>query len=450
VRYRSHPAAGGHLRRVWADAGFRRLLTTRLVGQFADGVFQASLAGAVLFNPDHQARAADVAAGFAVLLLPYSLLGPFAGVLLDRWWRQRILVLANLLRAAVVGLVAVEIFPLGLTGAGFYASALVAISLSRFVNSALSAALPHVVDEPQLVTANSLSVTCGTIAATLGGALAVGVRALAGGGDGAYAAVAVTAALPYLLAGYAARGFGRTTLGPDEAERSRRETVRQVAAGLAHGARHVAARPPARNALAAIAAHRLCFGLWTVTTVLAYRNYFHAEGPFRAGLAGLTQVVAAIALGGGVAALVTPALARRLGHDRWPAVLLAGAGLVVFGCAVPYRLPGALLAALLLGFAAQGIKICVDTILQAYVADEFRGRVFAIYDALFNLALVLAAGVTALVLPEDGHTPRTAVAVGAGYVLAGLVYLRSARNTITFSSAPTGPRPADRAQRTKT
>ena len=50
-----------------------------------------SLAGAVLFNPERQAHAADVAAGFAVLLLPYSLIGPFAGVLLDRWWRQRVL-----------------------------------------------------------------------------------------------------------------------------------------------------------------------------------------------------------------------------------------------------------------------------------------------------------------------------------------------------------------------
>ena len=48
-----------------------------------------SLAGAVLFDPEHQARAADIAAGFAVLLLPYSFVGPFAGVLLDRWWRQR-------------------------------------------------------------------------------------------------------------------------------------------------------------------------------------------------------------------------------------------------------------------------------------------------------------------------------------------------------------------------
>src|SRR5579875_4186977 len=94
--------AAHHVRASLSRPGFRRLLTSRLAGQFGDGVFQASLAGAVLFNPERQATAADVAAGFAVLLLPYSIVGPFAGVLLDRWWRQRVLVWANLLRAVAV------------------------------------------------------------------------------------------------------------------------------------------------------------------------------------------------------------------------------------------------------------------------------------------------------------------------------------------------------------
>src|SRR5579885_1692026 len=99
-------ARAAHLRAALADAGFRRLFAARLCGQFGDGVFQASLAGAVLFNPERQAHAADVAAGFAVLLLPYSLIGPFAGVFLDRWRRRRTLVLANATRAAVVAVVA--------------------------------------------------------------------------------------------------------------------------------------------------------------------------------------------------------------------------------------------------------------------------------------------------------------------------------------------------------
>ena len=64
---------------------------TRLLGQFGDGVFQAALAGTVLFNPQRAADPVDVAAGFAILLLPYSLVGPFAGVWLDRWSRRQVL-----------------------------------------------------------------------------------------------------------------------------------------------------------------------------------------------------------------------------------------------------------------------------------------------------------------------------------------------------------------------
>ncbi|MGH8861109.1 MAG: MFS transporter, partial [Jatrophihabitantaceae bacterium] len=128
------PAAASarhHVRAALRLAGFRRLFAVRLVAQFGDGVFQASLAGAVLFNPERQAHAGDVAAGFAVLLLPYSLIGPFAGVLLDRWWRQRVLIAANLVRVVGVLVIAAEIAA-GLHGMPFYASALVVISMSRF------------------------------------------------------------------------------------------------------------------------------------------------------------------------------------------------------------------------------------------------------------------------------------------------------------------------------
>ena len=71
-------------------------------------MFQAALGGAVLFNPERQADPLAVAAGLAVLLLPYSLVGPFAGALLDRWDRRRVLLVANLLRAVLTLVVAVH------------------------------------------------------------------------------------------------------------------------------------------------------------------------------------------------------------------------------------------------------------------------------------------------------------------------------------------------------
>ena len=59
-------------------------------------------AGALLFNPERAAGPWEIAGAFAVLFLPYSLLGPFAGALLDRWDRRLVLVGANLGRLLLV------------------------------------------------------------------------------------------------------------------------------------------------------------------------------------------------------------------------------------------------------------------------------------------------------------------------------------------------------------
>ena len=403
------------------SVGFRRLFGVRIAAQFGDGVFQASLAGAVLFNPEHAAHAADIAAGFTVLLLPYSLIGPFTGVLIDRWWRARTLVFANLLRALAVAGVAAEIAG-GLVGQVFYASALVVLSISRFLLSALSASLPHVVDPDELVTANALTTTVGAVATTAGGGAAVLVRAIVGSSSHDYGAIALAAVIPYLISAWYAHGFDRTALGPDDVERSRRETVAEVARGLVDGARHLAGRRPALYALGAITAHRLCYGLWAVTSVLLYRNYFHADGPLRVGLSGLAQFVAVIAIGGGLAAIVTPPISRRIGFVSWGVLLLASAGVVELAFGLPFTLWTQLTGAALLGFTAQGFKVCVDTTVQQNVDDEYRGRVFTFYDTLFNLALVVAAAVTAVAIPDSGRSTGAVIVLACVYLATAVTY----------------------------
>ena len=418
------PIAALRAHHLLGIADLRRLLAVRLFGQFADGIFQASLAGAVLFNPERQARPGDIAAGFAVLLLPYSVLGPFAGVLLDRWWRQRVLLGANLLRALLVCGVAAEIAT-GLHGQPFYLSALVVISVNRFVLSALSAALPHVIDPQRLITANALSTTSGAVVTACGGGGAIGLRALAGGGNAGSAIVALGAAVCYVLSARYARGFRTEQLGPDDDTRSHGETVRHVLSGLVAGARHVRSHPSVVRAFAVISVHRFAYGVTAITTLLLYRNYFAEAGVLRTGLAGLAQVVAGIAVGGGVAALVTPWGARHLGYTRWPALMLCLAGVTELTLGLPFKIETMLPAASLLGFCAQGVKICVDTLVAQRVLDDFRGRVFSLYDTLFNLLFVSAAVMTAMLLPENGKSVAAVLAIGIGYLAVGIAYYAS-------------------------
>jgi hypothetical protein len=425
------PEVGTHVAHVLRRGDFRRLLGTRLLGQFGDGVFQAALAGTVLFNPQRAADPVDIAAGFAVLLLPYSLVGPFAGVWLDRWSRRQVLLRANVVRAGLVAVVAALILG-GVEGAAFYTAGLAVFSVNRFVLSALSAGLPHTTEEASLVPANALSTTSGGVSTVTGGAVAILVLEGIGSGNAGYAAMALAAAVPYLGAAAVVGGFSWTHLGPDHmagaVRLSARDSARDTVLGMVAGTRHVAARPAAAAALLAIGLHRFYYGVFTLMTLLLYRNTFEAGGGlFPGGILGLGQVVAAAALGTLLAAVVTPPVVGRIGTTRWIPLLLTGGGVAQMAL-VPWLSPVAVvLVGLLLGFVAQGVKICVDSTLQETVEDDYRGRVFSVYDTLFNMTFVLALVVGVVTLPESGVSSAVPVAVAVGYLLAAVLYLRTTR-----------------------
>jgi MFS family permease len=412
------------VRSLLARPDFRRLLGTRLLSQFGDGVLQAALAGTVLFNPQRAADPADVAAAFAVLLLPYSLVGPFAGVWLDRWSRRQVLLRANLLRAVLVAVVAATILA-GIDGPAFYAAGLAVFSVNRFILSALSAGLPHTTAQASLVPANALSTTSGSAATVVGGAAALVLLPLTGSGDAGYAATALAAALPYLGAAAVVAGFDRAYLGPDDVLRTTRLTVGQVAAGMASGARHVWRDLPARAALTVIGLHRCLFGVLTLMTLLLHRGTFTAgTGLFPGGLTGLSQVVAAGAVGTVSAAALTPGMVDRFGRQPWTVVLLVAGGLSQLGLGLLFHPGAAVAAGFLLGFLGQGVKICVDSTLQERVDDAHRGRVFSVYDTVANVGYVTAVAAAALVLPASGVSRPLLAVVGAGYVLAAVLHVR--------------------------
>lgn len=416
------------LRHVLAARGFRGLIAVRLTGQLADGLFQAALFSAVFFNPERATSAAQAAGAFATFLLPYSLVGPFAGVFLDRWRRQRVLVAANLVRAAVLTVFAVLLGLQGPTSPAVVALALMVVSANRFVLSGLSAALPHVVEARYLVTANSLSTTLGAGAAAAGGMIALGLRDLVGKGDQGAAAISLVAALGYVGAALLARRLGTDELGPTHPPLHERVTtaLAAVARGVAQGAQHVRERGQAARALAAIAAHRFFYGLSFVTTLLLYTE----QGALHRGFAGLGQVVVASVVGGLLAALVTPRVTRRLGTQRWIAIVFALAAVVEVAFGTPFRHWAFLVAAFFLGFAAQASKICVDTLVQEATEDDFRGRVFSFYDTLFNVSFVSAALASAVLLPPDGKSYLVVAVVAVGYAMTAGVYAAATRRRL--------------------
>ncbi|MGW6652688.1 MFS transporter [Streptomyces sp. CB02130] len=408
------------LRTLLRLRNFRRLLTVRLLSQSADGVYQVALAAYVVFSPEKQTSAAAIASAMAVLLLPYSLIGPFAGVLLDRWPRRQVFLYGNLLRAALACSTALLILA-SVPDWLFYASALCVTAVNRFVLAGLSAALPRVVDTDRLVVANSLSPTAGTLAATAGGGLAFVVRLLADESD---AAVVLLGAVLYLLSALASLSLPRTLLGPDidESPMRLRAALAVTARGLVAGLRHLAQRSHAAKALAAMTVIRFCYGALTVMVLMLCR---HAWSDTESdGLALLGLAVAVSGAGFFIAAVLTPWAVGRLGRYGWIVGCAGAAAVLVPALGLSFAPAPMLIAAFVLGVVTQGSKIATDTVVQTSVDDSFRGRVFSLYDVLFNVAFVSAAGVAALMLPPDGRSVTVLAVVSVLYAVVAVTMFR--------------------------
>ena len=397
---------------------FWRLLELRAVSQFGDGLFQAGLAGAILFNPERAAGPWAIAGAFAVLFLPYSLLGPFAGALLDRWDRRLVLVGANLGRLVLVFGVA------GLLAAGsgdlpILFGALIVNGFTRYVSSGLSAALPDVVPRDQVVTMNAVATATGGAAASLGASFMLLTRWLFGADDTGAAAVILIVAVPVSLALRLSVRFPPHILGPHESKRAIHGSVAYaVATGWLHGARTVVAVPTVAATLSALAAHRMVFGINTLLVLVMVR---HSDTQAVAGLGTTVLFFGATGTGSFLATAATPAAVRRWGRYGTANGALAFAALIQLAGS-GLHLPMMVLCGFLLGAAGQVVKLCADTAMQIDVDDALRGHVFTVQDSLFWVSFIAAIAVSAALIPADGHAPALAAAGSVVYLIGLAVH----------------------------
>ncbi|WP_328362932.1 MFS transporter [Mycobacterium sp. NBC_00419] len=410
-------APGSLWRAVRGMPEFWRLLELRTASQFGDGLFQAALAGGLLFNPERAADPWAVAGAFAVLFLPYSIVGPFAGALLDRWDRRTVLVGANAGRLVLV-IAAGVLLAVGASDQVVLCSALIVNGFSRFVTSGLSAALPHVVPRDQVVTMNSVATATGATATFLGANFMLLPRWIFGAGDTGAATIIFLVAIPVAVALVLSMRFPTHELGPDETERAvHGSAFYAVATGWLYGARTVVTTPTVAATLSGLSAHRMVFGINSLLVLVIVR---HSDTPAVTGLGLGTAVIFVAATGSGsfLANVLTPAAVRRWGrYATANAALMSAAVITVAGATL--QLVVMVVCGFFLGLAGQVVKLCADTAMQIDVDDALRGHVFAVQDSLFWLSFILATTVSAAVIPLDGHAPLLALS-GSLIYLVGL------------------------------
>ena len=384
-------------------SGFRKLLGVRLVSQIGDGMVQAGLASLFFFRPEAMTDAAGVAAALVVMLLPFSVVGPFTGPLIDRWRRREVLAWGNLVRAGLIAVTAVLMQTLG-AGPLVYVLVLLALGINRFLLACLSAGLPLVVHRDRLLVANSIVPTLGGAATAIGAVIGFVLRLVLPAGTVQDTASLVVAATLYVGAFLVARLLGRDELGPEVPDTS--TTIpRQLAAtarDLGDAVVYLVRRGTPGLALSTMALHRFVYGMYLLTMILTARNLLADPADADTGLAAFGTLMAAMVVGHGAAVVLTPLAHERVAPATWIVICLLGGTAGQALLVASHARPAMVIGLFVFGIGVQWAKIAVDTIVQSDTADAYRGRAFSIYDVLFNTAECVAAGVSVLVLPDIG------------------------------------------------
>ena len=388
-------------REALGSRDFRWLLALRLASQLGDGLFQAFLIDTLVFlSPEEQSTAFGIAVAFAVLILPFSLVGPFTGVVIDRQSRRRILLVTPLIRAfAALLLVAGAGGP---ATTGLYVLAVVVVSLNRFYLATAGAVIPALVPDRDLLVANSMAGATGTVMTFAG--LVAGTQIAGGAGPRSLLAIVITA---WVAGAVAARAIRDPLLPGATAVRPRADLAR-AAAELWRAAGRLRATPPALGSIVSISVDQFLVALLSVLSVVVFRDRFQE------GIAAYGRIISAGGVGVLLGLLTVGLLERRLAKPRIVALAFAVAGAVCLAGSVRIGAPTILLISFALGLTYPWRKVPADTIVQETIPDRFLGRVFALYDMAFAMPRVLAGALAVPLLAAVEPAPIVAAA-GVAY-----------------------------------
>ena len=400
-----------------------RILTVRWTGQFTDGLFQSALASFVLFSPERAPNAVSAALAFSVVLLPYSLIGPYVGTFLDRYSRQRIIRNCNYLRALDL-LVIAWLVSNGETGIVLTLFVLFAFGINRLILAGLSAGLPLLVKKEELIAANALAVTGGTIWVVIGGGVGIAVKNFVDktyGTDFADSVVIILAVLGFLSAALSCFRLTKKEIGPLPHEMpEENKGFKEILEGLKILRRH----PDALRGIFAVGMQRSGITALTLMALLLERNTFNDPANPDAGLAGFGRALAIAGIGIGLGAVISPYGVLKFGRHKWMRILM-------FACIPPLLIYAFSVneitmigSAFFVGLCGQGIKVTNDALVQSKINDEFRGRVFAFYDVAVNAGIVIGAIGAALLLPDSGVTSLLPFIIALVYLFAATVLMR--------------------------
>jgi MFS family permease len=384
---------------VFHKRDFRLLWSAQLVSTIGTALTDLA-AGILVFRVTGSAL--SVGLMFMAVSIPTLLIGLIAGVFVDRYDRRRIMIVSDVLRAAIV--VAIPIL-ISINIALLYLAVALVSSISQFFNPANDAVLPEVATDEELAAANSWIMISSFGSTSIGFALS-GLLATAFDIHWAFYLDAVT----FLFSAFC---LLFVKVGKVQAEGDTNVAV--VVANLKEGVATLLGTPLLRSLFLSGVPVYLSFGLWNVLLLPFALHALHAT-EFEYGLQeGVTSV------GFVVGSLLMARFAERFREGSWIVVATIAMGIagVVYGLSTSIVVAIALVT--ISGFFNAPSSISRRVLMQRNTPRELRGRVFSAFavsrDVVFLVGIALA-GLADVIDVRILVVASSIVLIGAGLLTA--------------------------------
>jgi len=409
------PGQVGYIDLLRRNRSFRQLWLGQVVSQMGDW-FDTIALYTIILRLTGSGR--DVGLLLVARFVPSFLFGPISGVVADRFSRQRIMIVSDVLRAVVVlGILFVRrADQLWIV----YVLTVFQLGLSTFFEPAKTAAIPSIVEDRELVAANAISSVTWSAMLTIGAAIGGFITGWFGT-DVAFILDAATYLLSAALIG--------SIRVPKRRKRERQKLSFGRILGITEtmeGIRYVKDRPRVLALLLVKPAWGLGGGILTLLAVFGERIF--PVGKDAAGGIGVLFAARGIgtAIGPIVARRISGEVDRRMQASIGIAFLIGGIFYVAFGTATSF-----VFALVVLGIAHCGGSILwvnSTIILQRAVEDSFRGRVFAAELALLTLTMAASNYITGELLDRFQISPRiVTVGIGILFTVPGIAWFVTQR-----------------------
>ena len=415
------------------NRNFRLLFIGQTISQLGDWFNSVAVFALLL---DLTGSATAVAWMMIVQFLPVALVGPVAGVVVDRVDRRRLMIAADLVRGVLIlGLLLVrEREQVWIA----YLVMSLTVSASAFFEPARTATIPNVTSADELMPANALSSATWSAMLAIGASVGGLVTALAGRN----VAFVVNAASFFVSAYFLNQTRYDST--PLPAPRVAGFLALTGIPDLLEGFRYMRERTHVAALMFVKAGWGLAGGVLLLLTIFGQR-VFPVGGSTAAGI-GVLYGARGIGAALGPIALrwILGQKPRTLRRTIGPAYFIVG--LFYMALAWAPTLPLAALAVLCAHFGGAILWVFSTVLLQMEVPDRFRGRVFAVELALVTLASSASSYWTGFELDRGGWSPRTmAFALGIMFCVPGTLWLliESRWREATDVSRPAPVAPAD-------